>query len=175
MNILVAGIHGVGKTYLASRLPEGTGLLHTSASKLIKEERAMPNWGADKRVSDVDVNQVALAAAVLRHNDAGTALLLDGHFVLLDAQGSFVRLEADVFKALSLRAVLLVEAAPVVVASRLRSRDGQERSAAWIDAFLKEERTQAQTVCGALRLPLYALATPDDAAFSSAVMSALRD
>jgi adenylate kinase len=135
----------------------------------------MPNWGADKHVSDVDANQVALAVAVRRHNDAGIALLLDGHFVLLDAQGGFVRLESGVFKALNLRAVLLVEAEPIVVASRLRSRDGQERSAAWIEAFLEEEHTQAQSVCGALRIPLHVLASPDDAVFSSAVMSALRD
>lgn len=87
MNIFVAGVHGVGKTYLASRLPSTLGLIHTSASKLIKEERAMPSWGVDKRVSDVDANQIALAAAVKRHNDAGVQLLLDGHFVLLNNNG----------------------------------------------------------------------------------------
>jgi adenylate kinase len=158
-----------------SRLPEGIGLLRTSASKLIQEERSTANWGTDKHVSDVYANQVALTAAVRRHNDAGTALLLDGHFVLLDAQGGFVRLKSEVFKALNLRAVLLVEAAPVVIGSRLRSRDGQERSALWIEAFRKEERTQARAVCGALRIPLHALESPDDAAFFAAVTSALHN
>jgi adenylate kinase len=42
MNIFVAGVHGVGKTYLASRLPP---LMSTSASKLIREELATANWG----------------------------------------------------------------------------------------------------------------------------------
>jgi adenylate kinase len=173
VNIFVAGIHGVGKTYLASRLPEGIGLLHTSASKLIREERAMPTWGADKRVNDIDANQVALAAAVRRHNDAGVSLLLDGHFVLLDPQDGFVRLESDVFKALTLRAVLLVEAAPIIVASRLKIRDGEERSTAWVEAFLEEERRQAQVVCEALSIPLFTLTSPDQATFTSALMSAL--
>lgn len=45
MNIFVAGVHGVGKTFLASQLPKALGLMQTSASKLIKEERALPDWG----------------------------------------------------------------------------------------------------------------------------------
>jgi len=57
-------------------------MVHTSASGLIKEECALATRTNDKRVSDVNANQRALAAAVRRHNYAGTSLLLDGHFVL---------------------------------------------------------------------------------------------
>lgn len=78
MNAFVAGVHGVGKTHLSSRIPASLGLTHTSASKLIKEERAMLTWGTDKRVSEVDA-QAALSTEVSRHNSAGFHLLLDGH------------------------------------------------------------------------------------------------
>lgn len=173
MNIFVAGIHGVGKTYLASRLPAGSGLIHTSASKLIREERALPDWNINKRVSDVDENQVALAAAVARHNANETALLLDGHFVLLSQSGEFLPLGPNVFKSLNLSAVLLIEDDPREIASRVSSRDGLQREGAWLETFLAKERTQAELVCRELHLPLSILVSPSDEEFANAVKSAL--
>ncbi|MEP7297604.1 MAG: ATP-binding protein [Burkholderiales bacterium] len=175
MNIFLAGIHGVGKTYLAERLPTGGGLLHTSASKLIKEERALPGWSADKHVSDVDENQVALAKAVRRNNASGAALLLDGHFVLLDKEGLFVLLGVEVFETLNLRAVVLVEAQPEVVASRVRHRDGLDRLPEWLAEFTAKERAQAELVCGQLQLPLRVLASPSESDFAAAVAASMRD
>lgn len=169
MNVFVAGIHGVGKTYLAAQLPTHVGLVHTSASKLIREERAMPNWGTDKRVSDIDANQIALAAAVKRYNDAGTRLLLDGHFVLLNAQGNFSRLGTDVFRPLNLDGVVLIEADPQIVAARIRERDGREPDIERIREFIATERTQAQLVCGELGIPLRILDAPSLEMFVEAV------
>lgn len=174
MNIFVAGIHGVGKTHLASRLPAaGSDLIHTSASKLIREERALPDWNPDKRVSDVDDNQVALAAAVARHNASETALLLDGHFVLLSQDGEFLPLESKVFKSLNLSAVVLIEDDPREIASRVSNRDGLQREAGWLEMFLARERTQAELVCRELNLPLRILVSPNDEDFANAVKSAL--
>lgn len=175
MNIFLAGIHGVGKTYLAERLPTGGGLLHTSASRLIKEERSLPGWGADKHVSDVDENQIALAKAVRRHNVSGTALLLDGHFVLLDKEGLFVLLGVEVFETLNLSAVVLVEAQTEVVASRVRQRDGLDRSPEWLAEFMAKERTQAELICGRLHLPLRILTSPSEGDFAAAIADSTRD
>lgn len=168
MNILLAGVHGVGKTYLASRLPAVLRLLHTSASSLIKEERTL-NWGVDKRVSDLDANQIALTAAVRRYNDAGTRLLLDGHFVLLNSEGAFSRLEIDVFKSLNLDGVVLLEAAPDTVVTRIRKRDGQDVDLAHLVEFIADERSQAQIVCRELGIPLYVLTEPTLETFAEAV------
>lgn len=172
MNIFVAGVHGVGKTYLAQQLPVEFGLVHTSASKLIKEERSMATWGTDKKVSDVDGNQLALAAAVSRHNKSGVRLLLDGHFVLRDAGGQFVRLGADVFKALNLDAVILLEAEPHIIAERILGRDGREESTEELQLFLDAERAQAKLVCGALGIALTVAAGPTAADFAEIVSSA---
>lgn len=163
MNLFVAGIHGVGKTFLASKLSADVGFLHTSASKLIKEELSLPEWGTEKRVSDVDRNQIALAAAVKRHNDSGTRLLLDGHFVLLDSEGKFVRLGAAVFHALNLDGVILLEADVPTIIDRVRRRDGKELDAAFIFDFLRAEREQAELICKELRITLHTLhsANPD--------------
>ncbi|BAQ79890.1 ATP-binding protein [Pseudomonas sp. St29] len=169
MNIFVAGVHGVGKTYLASQLPRTLGLIHTSASKLIKEERALHSWGADKRVSDVDANQVALAEAVKRHNKAGTRLLLDGHFVLLDTQYEFLPLGTDVFKALNLDGVVLLEADAHTIAVRIRERDGQNMDFDHIVNFIAAERSQAQLVCDELGIPLIILEASSPDIFAAAV------
>lgn len=171
MNIFVAGIHGVGKTYLVSRLPAGSGLLHTSASKLIKEELALPDWNADKRVVDVDKNQVALTKAVARHNANGVALLLDGHFVLLNTAGEFVPLRSEIFKRLNLSAVLLIEADPKVVEIRVQNRDNLRRDSEWITTFMRKERAQAEVVCHELGAPLHILASPSDTEFTAAIVS----
>lgn len=175
MNIFLAGVHGVGKTYLAERLPTGGGLLHTSASRLIKEERALPGWSIDKLVSDVDENQIALANSVRRHNASGTALLLDGHFVLLDKEGLFVLLGVEVFETLNLSAVVLVEAQTEVVASRVRHRDDLDWSPEWLAEFAAKERAQAELVCDRLHLPLRILASPSEGDFAAAVAASTRD
>ncbi len=169
MNIFLAGVHGVGKTYLASQLPKTLGLMHTSASKLINEERTMPNWGADKRVSDVNANQVALTAAVQRHNAAGTRLLLDGHFVLLNAQGELTRLGTEVFESLNLDGVVLLEDDPNVIAMRIRERDGREAGIDHIVEFITAERSQAQMVCNELGIPHLILKAPNHDIFAEAI------
>ncbi|HEP8866704.1 TPA: AAA family ATPase [Pseudomonas aeruginosa] len=169
MNIFVAGVHGVGKTYLASQLPASLGLMHTSASKLIRDERALTSWGVDKRVSDVDANQVALAAAVSRYNNAGTRLLLDGHFVLLNAQNEFSRLGSEVFKALNLEGVILLETEAHTIAIRIRERDGREVDIDHLDRFIAAERSQAQMVCNELAIPLFILEAPNPDTFATAI------
>jgi adenylate kinase len=172
MNIFVAGVHGVGKTYLASRLPATLGLIHTSASKLIKEERPMPNWSADKRVRNVDGNQIALAGAVKRYNSAGTRLLLDGHFVLLNSRGEFSRLGTEVFRALNLDGVVLLESDIDTIAVRIRQRDGRELDIGHTAEFLAAERTQAQMVCVELGIPLRILNAPSPSVFAECVKAA---
>jgi adenylate kinase len=169
MNIFVAGVHGVGKTFLASQLPATFGLKHTSASKLIKEEQSMPEWGADKRVGDIDANQIALAAAVKRHNDAGTRLLLDGHFVLLDTEGEFSRLGVDVFNSLNLDAVILLEVGPATIAQRILERDARQVSEGHLIDFIALERAQAQLVCAHLGISLAILIEPSSDSFAGAV------
>lgn len=169
MNIFVGGVHGVGKTYLAGQLPAEMGFVHTSASKLIKEERSMATWGVDKRVSDVDGNQLALAAAVLRHNQGGVRLLLDGHFVLRDAHGELLYLGPEVFKALSLDAVILLEADAGIIADRIRSRDGRDESIEELQSFLHAERKQAQLVCEVLGIGLTIADSPTHVQFAEMV------
>ncbi|MCX5544695.1 ATP-binding protein [Paraburkholderia sp. CNPSo 3076] len=167
MNVFVAGIHAVGKSYLCEQAASAGGWQHSSASALIKQERGVANWSAEKRVDDPDSNQRALVSAVNRINGEGTRLLLDGHFVLRGKDGSFIELPADVFEALNLSSVVLIEAPVATIAERLRTRDDVAVDEKDIEAFLTLERKQAESVCTSLGLPLTILCSPDTAAFAN--------
>lgn len=171
MNVFVAGIHGVGKTYVASRATLPPGMRSVSASKLIKDEKQSANWGVDKRVADVDANQIALTSAVNRLNGAGAKLLLDGHFVLLGQSGEFIRLGAEVFESMHLSGVILVEADAQTVVDRLAGRDDRESTVKRNEEFLLAERIHAQDTCRALGIPLVVLASPTPEAFGAAVQA----
>lgn len=170
MNVFIAGIHGVGKSYLASCAALKISMVHTSASKLIKQERTLVTWNDDKRVSDVDANQCALVAAVRRHNEGGVRLLLDGHFVLLNDSGEMIRLNEDVFAELNLKRVILIEAEPKIVAQRIVLRDQRQVTLDHLKSFLLAEREQAESVCEKLDIPLAILSSPSEEEFMTAVL-----
>lgn len=173
MNIFVAGVHGVGKTYLASQIKPDFGLIHTSASKLIKEELSLPDWDTDKKVTNVDVNQIALAVAVKRYNSVGKQLLLDGHFVLLDQAGNFSPLGVDVFRSLNLEAVILLEDDPQIIANRVKGRDNLNQRSDYLAEFLMAERSQGEAVCRELNIPLQVLRSTTTDRFIEAVRSVI--
>ena len=53
--IFVAGIHGVGKTYLCQRLKESMGVDHFSASQLISEFKGEKSNSTDKGVERIPI------------------------------------------------------------------------------------------------------------------------
>ncbi|WP_419793870.1 ATP-binding protein [Pseudomonas palleroniana] len=166
MVVFVAGVHGVGKTYLCERFATHSGIRHSSASALIKEERKSANWESNKLVSDIDSNQFALTAAVKRVTADSKKLLLDGHFVLKKSDGSLAAVHEDTFKELNLSAVLLIEVDPETVRQRLLSRDSNA-SAGDVADFLLAERERAVCVSEQLRLPLTILHKPSQQEFDN--------
>lgn len=166
MVVFVAGVHGVGKTYLCERFAANAGIRHSSASALIKEERRSANWESNKLVSDIDSNQIALAAAVKRVTAESKKLLLDGHFVLKNADGGLIAVHEDTFKDLSLSAVLLIEADAETVRERLLSRDSNS-SAGDIAEFQCLEKARAIFVSELLNLQLTTLHKPSQQEFDN--------
>lgn len=166
MNVFVAGVHAVGKSFLCADFSLSHGWIHRSASQLIREESGSGNWSADKRVSDAENNQRALISAVNRINGESKTLLLDGHFVLKGVGGEFIKLESSVFSALNLSGVILIEAKPDVIISRIKNRDDVVVDLQGIKNFIDVERDQAKKVCLALGLPLIVMMEPSSKDFS---------
>lgn len=124
--IFLAGVHGVGKGFIGVPVAQALGLGHFTASQLIREEKGQTTWGADKMASDLDDNQLALIRAVSQRRLTHHSILLDGHFVLRNAQGTLNPLETKVFNELRLTGVILLTEESNVIARRLALRDKGE-------------------------------------------------
>lgn len=173
MTIFVAGVHGVGKTYLAKPAALRLGMRYATASQLIREERGYATWDSSKKVDEVSQNQAALVAAVDKINLAGHSLLLDGHFVLRTAVGSHQMLPQAVFRDLGCTSVVLLACPTEVVLERLSSRGENSWTEDEIVVFARCEADRAAAVCEALAIPLVTLREPTLDAFDS-VLTALR-
>ena len=117
--IFLAGVHGVGKGFIGAPVAQALGFSHFTASQLIREEKGQATWGGDKKTSDIDENQIALIRALSQRRLTHNSILLDGHFVLRNAQGILIPLETEVFKELRLNGVILLTEESNVVAKRL--------------------------------------------------------
>jgi adenylate kinase len=164
VNVFLAGVHGVGKSYLGERAAAGAGYVSVSASKLISEERQQVSWTVDKRVTDADANQQALITAVTRRNKAGERLLIDGHFVLFGTDREIIMLDINVFADLNLAHIILVETSAQVAFERSRIRGTSYRTHDEVSRMMQAEQAHAKAVAAALRIDIVVLFSPTERA-----------
>lgn len=169
MTIFVAGVHAVGKTYLAKPACEALGFRYATASQLIREERGLKSWNANKVVSEVEQNQAALVAAVQRIKQSGLTLVLDGHFALRKAMGIHERLPESVFRDLGCSGTVLLSCPISVIADRLAARGDESWTTNEIAAFAAAEQQHAETISAALAIPLVTLEMPTLEVFQKAI------
>lgn len=167
--IFLGGVHGVGKGFIGAPAAQSLGITHFTASQLIRAEKGQTTWGADKKTSDLDDNQLALIRAVNRMRLTHGSILLDGHFVLRNAEGTLTLLETEVFRALNLTGVILLIEESHVIASRLATRDKGEQNVVAISQLLKAESAHAQAVCLELGLPLAVIHAPTEVRVTDAM------
>lgn len=160
MTIFVAGVHGAGKTFATQSACHKLGLVHATASQLIKQERGHATWDGTKVVSDVDQNQTALITAVRRIRGSGVTVVIDGHFVLRRATGKHELLPIDVFRALRCSSILLIRSPVPVLLERLQARGDISWGEAELTVFSKAEATHSEEVANALGIPLKILDSP---------------
>ena len=171
--IFLAGVHGVGKGFLGTPVANALGISHFTASQLIRDEKGQVTWGTDKKTSDLDNNQLALIRAVAQRRLTHPNILLDGHFVLRNAQGALTPLETAVFKALHLTCVILLTEESNIIASRLALRDHGSHDVQVISELAEAESTHAQAVCNELEVQLTVIHTPNLANLTIAVKKLL--
>lgn len=175
MIVFVGGIHGVGKTFLCAPAAKYLEIRHATASQLIREEKGLQNWDDNKRVNSIDENQAALISATTRLRAGGNRLLMDGHFVLRNTNGSLSEIEVQVFRDLQISAVLLLAADLDVVMNRLRERGDHSWSEPELRNLAKHEEAHARQVATELHLPIKHLVNATQENFLAAVKEALRD
>jgi adenylate kinase len=172
--IFLAGVHGVGKGFLGAPVANALGISHFTASQLIREEKGQATWGTDKKTSDLDDNQLALIRAVGQRRLTHPHILLDGHFVLRNAQGILTPLATSVFKELHPTGVILLTEDESIIASRLALRDKGTPDIQAISELAAAELTHAQAVCTELKLPFTQIHAPTLASLTDAVTTLLK-
>lgn len=151
--IFISGVHGVGKSFFCDLVRERTGIESYSASKLITE-RKKAGFPASKLIPDIDENQQYLLDAVEELRASGKDFLLDGHFCLLDGNGTVTRISEDTFSTLHPDAIVLLTEDPAIIAERRSSRDGVVAPIEDIRTFQDEEIQYSQEIAGLLKIPI---------------------
>jgi len=168
--IFVGGVHAVGKTTLCEQAQQAKGIVHYSASALIRKEKASAVPERGKMVSEVYAPQQHLINAVRRVLPKhGGSILLDGHFTLLTATGKIETIGVDVFHALGLDRVVVLHDEPSAIAARWCLRDSYAVELALVAAHQEEELCHARHVASALAIPLSEVRAFDTAAFMNSL------
>lgn len=151
--IFVSGVHGVGKTYFCNTVREKLGIKSYTASQLI-EAKKNKSFSADKRVSDVDINQVLLLEAIEELRQSEKEFILDGHFCLLNAEGEISRIPKNTYSSLKPSSIILLTEKPEIIAERRYLRDGIQQDQAEIKAFQDAEKDYAIEIAVYLDIPI---------------------
>lgn len=173
--ILIAGVHGVGKTTLCSRLADDRSFVHKSASQLIREEKEAAIDFHTKTVADIPGNQQLLIDAVSRITESGQTLLLDGHLALLNIAKKIEPIATKVFADLGINGIILILGKPDQILSRLIKRDGNEFSLDEIRTLQTIEISRATGVSDELGVPLIRVKALDFSTFTEAVRTLARN
>lgn len=148
MNILVAGVYGVGKTFISELIKNTLQIPAFTASQLIKHSVK------NKSIKDIRKNQSELINAVLEINKKYRNIIIDGHFCLINSKKEIEVIDVDVFQALNIKKIILLYDDVIKIEERLLYRDGTAFNIELIEKIQKKEAEQAQLVSKELGIPL---------------------
>lgn len=149
--IFVAGIHGVGKTTICSKICKKSGIKHYSASELISKYK-VENFKKDKKVENISKNQNILYHAVRKYLDNDKYYLLDGHFCLININGNVERIPLDIFERLPIREIVVLIDKAENIRLKLMNRDSNKYSLDFIKEFQNNEIEYAKEISKRLRV-----------------------
>ena len=175
--IAVAGLSGVGKTTLLSRVTPTIKVQVLQASSLIREGRAQLGdaMAADTlRQRNIEENQQLLLRGFEAKADAAARIIaLDCHTVIELPEGT-KRIGPNVFAGLRLSAMIFLTDDPAKIASRRAADTSRQRPATSLDRLVAvqgEAKEQARAICDALGIPLTLIGPNDDQAVASIFQS----
>ena len=151
--IFLAGVYGVGKSTLAEKLSSASGIPCFSAGDLISKVNG-EKYGSNKVVVDKNKNQDILAACVSEILQKSEAIILAGHFCIVNREGKVKKIPDAVFAKLQIEKIILLEAAPQIIRKHLSGRDGKDYSLQVIESLLSQERQCSESTAEKLHCPL---------------------
>jgi len=141
MIVMVAGVYGVGKSTICSKLSDDLKLNFYSASELIKNEKGFSTWDKNKKTGEIKKNQDYLYNAINKKESEN--FLLDGHFCLRNKNDKIEMIDFKSIQNLGIKAVLLLKENPEIICNRLMNRDDVLWSKDFISELQNTEEIQA--------------------------------
>ena len=149
----VAGIHGVGKSTYCKYIAETYGIVHYSASDLIKR------WNktavrADKKVANINDNQDILISAINEYV-VEDLIILDGHFCLLNEEQVPEKVPETTFKKLNLASATVMHDDVEAIINRIGKRDSTAQNINVFEALQNKEIAYAKELSKRLSFPIF--------------------
>lgn len=121
--IFIGGIHGVGKGTICKEIALKTGLIHHTASHILKWVEISDS--KNKLVKNINSTQDRLIRGLEKILKKDTQYILDGHFCLLNSDGIPCRIDEDTFDQINPKVIAIVIDDVGKIAQRLKDRDGK--------------------------------------------------
>lgn len=152
--IFIGGIHGVGKGTLCERIESELGIVHLSASEVLKWKELNVD-SSDKRVTDIDSTQDRLLNNLKGIINPGQTYLLDGHFCLLNKENQIEKVPEDVFIGINPKKIIVVSENPEIISKRLSQRDGRIYETSLLKEMQNTEIEHAKYISNLLGVEMY--------------------
>jgi adenylate kinase len=121
--IFMGGIHGVGKGTICKEISLNTGLIHLTASQILKWEEISEE--GNKLVENITSTQDRLIKGLKNLIKNNEKYILDGHFCLLNSDGVPSRIDEATFDQINPKIIAIVIDDVVKIVKRLEARDGK--------------------------------------------------
>ncbi len=150
----VGGIHGVGKSTICKDICEKLGINYLSASEVLK-------WGKlnadekNKMVDDISLTQNLLIIGLNKLVEKGKYYILDGHYCLLNKEGSIERIPFETFQKINPNSLYIITAEIFDIKRNLEFRDNHEYSSELLEEMQEAEIRYAKIISEKLKKKLY--------------------
>lgn len=148
--IFVAGVYGVGKSYLCKKVADSTNIKYYSAGDLISEING-EQYGDNKKVSDVDDNQNILIRCI-EEKIKTQNIILAGHMCIFDRAGNISRIDLKQIEKMHIKCLILLRADISLVKNNLEKRDNIEYPFDIILNLMETEKEQFYKLSSMLNL-----------------------
>ena len=149
--VFVAGVYGVGKSYLCNAISYEIGLPFYSAGDLIAERNG-EMYGRNKKVIDKDHNQELLIKCIeekISKND----IILAGHMCVFDNTGAISKIDLKQLEKMHIINLILLTADINRVYSNLLMRDSVAYSIKMLEKLMRLESEHFNALARRLRIP----------------------
>ena len=150
----VGGIHGVGKSTICKDICEKLGINYLSASEVLK-------WGKlntdekNKKVDDISLTQNLLIIGLNKLIEKGKYYILDGHYCLLNKEGSIERIPFETFPKINPNSLYIITAEIFEIKRNLEFRDNREYNSELLEEMQEAEISYAKIISKKLEKKLH--------------------